>query len=182
VPPIRSFTIDTAVMTVVRNDRTKPNVPATMKRRPVEPRVEHRPRRHLDAVRAGAGARPPLRDERGAGRGEDAPHERLGVPGERGLAAVVDHLPPRAAGPPRRAASSRRSKSGGDDERGARAAADERAPRSRRASGSGGRRRSPSTSSRRRAAGSPPNCSRRGRRASGPAPPSRGRSRRGGAR
>src|SRR6266705_2817824 len=79
VPVRRSFTIETAVMIVVRKVSTKPKVPATMKGLPS--------RRGLKSARVTTST-PPA----GAALREEAPDERLGVAGERRLAPVVDHL------------------------------------------------------------------------------------------
>src|SRR6184192_1911973 len=86
VPVKRSFTIETAVMIVVRKVSTKPKVPATMKGLPS--------RRGLKSARVTTST-PPGGDaggEAGAAACEEAPDERLGVAGERRLAPVVDHL------------------------------------------------------------------------------------------
>src|SRR5881296_2823333 len=99
VPVRRSFTIETAVMIVVRKESTKPKVPATMKGLPsrrglksARDGLDPAGRRRGGGGDGGGDAGGEAGGEAGAAACEEASDERLGVAGERRLAPVVDHL------------------------------------------------------------------------------------------
>ena len=132
VPASRSLTIDTAVMSVVRNESTKPKVPATMNGVPSSVGLKSARGDDVDAAaprrapRRAIASRAPLRgDDRRAGTPS-------ALPASDGLGAVVEDLDLGGGAAPGRAAS--RVEVGRDDERGADRRRRRARARSRRAS------------------------------------------------